>query len=79
VLVVDTNARVVLANDAVARLFGVSVAELVGRPLSGVPVDMLDDRGRLVAAHAAGGRQWGAARARRWTRANASTPRWPSR
>jgi PAS domain-containing protein len=26
VLVVDTNARVVLANDAVARLFGVSVA-----------------------------------------------------
>ncbi|WP_051324214.1 sensor domain-containing diguanylate cyclase [Candidatus Solirubrobacter pratensis] len=49
VLVVDTSARVVLANEAVARLFGVRVAELVGRPLSGVPVDLLDDRGHLLA------------------------------
>jgi diguanylate cyclase (GGDEF)-like protein/PAS domain S-box-containing protein len=48
VLVVDTDARVVLANEAVARLFGVPVAELVGRALSGVAVDMLDDNGRLL-------------------------------
>jgi diguanylate cyclase (GGDEF)-like protein/PAS domain S-box-containing protein len=48
VLVVDTSARVVLANEAVARLFGVPVSELVGRPLSGVPVDLLDDRGHLL-------------------------------
>jgi diguanylate cyclase (GGDEF)-like protein/PAS domain S-box-containing protein len=48
VLVVDTSARVVLANEAVARLFGVPIAELVGRPLSGVPVDLLDDRGHLL-------------------------------
>jgi diguanylate cyclase (GGDEF)-like protein/PAS domain S-box-containing protein len=48
VLVIGTDTRVVLANEAVARLFGVPVAELVGRPLSGVPVDMLDDAGRLL-------------------------------
>jgi diguanylate cyclase (GGDEF)-like protein/PAS domain S-box-containing protein len=48
VLVVDIEARVVIANEAVARLFGVPVAELVGRPLSAVPVDMLDDDGRLL-------------------------------
>jgi diguanylate cyclase (GGDEF)-like protein/PAS domain S-box-containing protein len=48
VLVVDTQARVVLANDAIARLFGVAVGELVGRPLSGVPVDLLDDNGHLL-------------------------------
>jgi diguanylate cyclase (GGDEF)-like protein/PAS domain S-box-containing protein len=47
-LVVGTDTRVVLANEAVARLFGVPVAELVGRPLSGVPVDMLDEAGRLL-------------------------------
>src|SRR4051812_2101423 len=50
VLVVDTDTRVVLANEAAARLFGVAVTELVGRPLSGVPVDLLDDRGRLLEA-----------------------------
>jgi diguanylate cyclase (GGDEF)-like protein/PAS domain S-box-containing protein len=48
VMVVDTHTRVVLANEAAARLFGVSVGELVGRPLSGVPVDLLDDGGRLL-------------------------------
>ncbi len=48
VVVADADARVVLANEAAARLFGVPVAELVGRPLSGIPVDMLDDRGRLL-------------------------------
>ena len=50
VMVVDTDARVVLANEAAARLFGVAVNELVGRPLSAVPVDLLDDRGRLLDA-----------------------------
>ncbi len=48
VLVADANSRVVLANEAAGRLFGVPVAELVGRPLSGIAVDMLDDRGRLL-------------------------------
>src|SRR3954462_7950711 len=50
VLVVDTGTRVVLANEAAARLFGVAVGDLVGRPLSGVPGDLLDDRGRLLEA-----------------------------
>src|SRR3954465_7869026 len=50
VVVVDTGTRVVLANEAAARLFGVAVGELVGRPLSGVPVDLLDDAGRLLEA-----------------------------
>jgi diguanylate cyclase (GGDEF)-like protein/PAS domain S-box-containing protein len=50
VMVVDTDARVVLANEAAARLFGVAVHELVGRPLSAVPVDLLDDGGRLLEA-----------------------------
>jgi diguanylate cyclase (GGDEF)-like protein/PAS domain S-box-containing protein len=50
VLVVDTDTRVVLANEAAARLFGVAVGDLVGRPLSGVPVDLLDDSGRLLDA-----------------------------
>jgi diguanylate cyclase (GGDEF)-like protein/PAS domain S-box-containing protein len=50
VLVVDAGARIVIANEAVARLFGVPVADLVGRSLSGMPVDMLDDGGRLLAA-----------------------------
>ncbi len=48
VMVVDTDARVVLINAAAARLFGVAVDEIVGRPLSAVPVDLLDDRGRLL-------------------------------
>jgi diguanylate cyclase (GGDEF)-like protein/PAS domain S-box-containing protein len=47
VVVVDTNARIVLANAAAAHLFGAD--ELVGRGLNGVPVDLLDDRGRLLA------------------------------
>jgi diguanylate cyclase (GGDEF)-like protein/PAS domain S-box-containing protein len=47
VVVVDTNSRIVLANAAAAHLFGAD--ELVGRSLTGVPVDLLDDRGRLLA------------------------------
>jgi diguanylate cyclase (GGDEF)-like protein/PAS domain S-box-containing protein len=46
VVVIDTEARIVLANAAAARLLGVD--ELAGRALSGVPVDLLDDRGRLL-------------------------------
>jgi diguanylate cyclase (GGDEF)-like protein/PAS domain S-box-containing protein len=46
VVVVDPNGRIVLANAAAARLFGAE--ELVGRLLTGVPVDLLDDRGRLL-------------------------------
>jgi len=48
VIVIDTGARVVLANDAVAELFGLPARELSGRPLSSLPVDVLDARGRLV-------------------------------
>jgi diguanylate cyclase (GGDEF)-like protein/PAS domain S-box-containing protein len=48
VMVVDTQTRVVLINDAAARLFGVAVSEIAGRPLSAVPVDLLDDHGRLL-------------------------------
>jgi diguanylate cyclase (GGDEF)-like protein/PAS domain S-box-containing protein len=48
VMVIDTRTRVVLANEATARLFGVGVDELVGRPLSAVPIDLLDDAGRLL-------------------------------
>ena len=49
VIVIDTGARVVLANEAAAELFGLPARELSGRPLSGLPVDVLDARGRLVA------------------------------
>jgi diguanylate cyclase (GGDEF)-like protein/PAS domain S-box-containing protein len=48
VVVVDTETKIVTANAAAAELFGVQEDELVGRPLSGVPVDLLDDRGRLL-------------------------------
>ena len=50
VMVVDTHTRVVLINDAAARLFGVAASEIAGRPLSGMPADLLDDRGRLLDA-----------------------------
>jgi diguanylate cyclase (GGDEF)-like protein/PAS domain S-box-containing protein len=46
VIVLDTDARIVLANAAAAKLLGVD--ELAGRALSGVPVDVLDDRGHLL-------------------------------
>ena len=46
---VDRSARVVLANEAAAELFGLPARELSGRPLSGLPVDVLDSRGQLVA------------------------------
>jgi diguanylate cyclase (GGDEF)-like protein/PAS domain S-box-containing protein len=49
VVVVDTDARVVVANEAAAELFGLPLQDLTERPLSGVPVDLLDDRGHLLA------------------------------
>ena len=49
VLVVDTDTRVVVANEAAGSLFGVPVDELMDRPLSGIPVDLLDERGHLLA------------------------------
>ncbi len=49
VLVVDTDQRVVVANEAAAELFGVPLEELSDRLLSSVPVDLLDDRGHLLA------------------------------
>lgn len=48
VIVIDTYERVVLANEAAAELFGLPAGELSGRPLSALPVDVLDARGRLV-------------------------------
>ena len=49
VIVIDSGERVVLANEAAAELFGLPARELSGRRLSGLPVDVLDARGRLVA------------------------------
>jgi diguanylate cyclase (GGDEF)-like protein/PAS domain S-box-containing protein len=49
VIVIDLSERVVLANEAAAELFGLPARELSGRPLSGLPVDVLDSRGQLVA------------------------------
>jgi diguanylate cyclase (GGDEF)-like protein/PAS domain S-box-containing protein len=49
VIVVDTDARIVVANEAAAELVGVPVPELMDRPLSGVPLDLLDERGHLLA------------------------------
>ena len=48
VVVVDTDTRVVVVNEAAAELFGVPVEELMDRPVSGIPVDLLDDRGHLL-------------------------------
>ena len=50
VVVVDTDARVVVANEAAAELFGVPLSELMDRPLSAIPLDLLDERGHLLAA-----------------------------
>jgi diguanylate cyclase (GGDEF)-like protein/PAS domain S-box-containing protein len=50
VIVVDTGARIVTANAAAAELLGVDQEMLAGRTLSGVPVDLLDERGRLLEA-----------------------------
>ncbi len=49
VIVIDRSERVVLANEAAAELFGLPARELSGRLLSGLPVDVLDSRGQLVA------------------------------
>jgi diguanylate cyclase (GGDEF)-like protein/PAS domain S-box-containing protein len=48
VIVVDTDGRIVTTNAAAAELLGMEAEELRGRKLSGVPVDLLDDRGRLL-------------------------------
>jgi diguanylate cyclase (GGDEF)-like protein/PAS domain S-box-containing protein len=50
VVVVDTEARVTVANEAAAELFGVGLDELTGRALNGIPVDLLDERGHLLAS-----------------------------
>jgi diguanylate cyclase (GGDEF)-like protein/PAS domain S-box-containing protein len=47
VVVVDTKSQIVLCNAAAVELFG--AGELVGRALSRLPVDLLDDHGRLLA------------------------------
>ncbi len=49
-MVVDTDARVVLANEAAAELFGVPVNELTERSLSAIPLDLLDQSGHLLTA-----------------------------
>jgi diguanylate cyclase (GGDEF)-like protein/PAS domain S-box-containing protein len=49
VVVVDADARVVVANEAAAELFGVPLPELMDRSLDGIPVDLLDERGHLLA------------------------------
>ncbi len=51
VMVVDMDGRVVVANDAAAELFGVAVRDLLDSPLTGIPVDLLDDRGHLLDEH----------------------------
>jgi diguanylate cyclase (GGDEF)-like protein/PAS domain S-box-containing protein len=50
VVVVDTDERIVVANEAAAELFGVSLEELTNEKLTDVPVDVLDDGGNLLAA-----------------------------
>jgi diguanylate cyclase (GGDEF)-like protein/PAS domain S-box-containing protein len=50
VVVIDTGARVVVANEAAAELFGVPLGELMDRQLSAIPLDLLDDRGHLLAS-----------------------------
>jgi diguanylate cyclase (GGDEF)-like protein/PAS domain S-box-containing protein len=48
VVVIDTEACIVVANEAAAELFGVPVEDLQGLRLSAVPVDLLDDAGLLL-------------------------------
>src|SRR4051794_2342414 len=50
VIVVDTDARVVVVNEAAAQLFGVPLEQFADKSLSAVPVDLLDDRGHLIPA-----------------------------
>jgi diguanylate cyclase (GGDEF)-like protein/PAS domain S-box-containing protein len=50
VVVVDTNARVVVANEAAAELFGVPLNELTDCALSAIPLDLLDEHGHLLAS-----------------------------
>src|SRR3954453_2958 len=50
VIVVDTDARVVVVNEAAADLFGVPLEQFADKSLSAVPVDLLDDRGHLIPA-----------------------------
>src|SRR6478735_4531041 len=49
VVVVDTEARVVVANEAAAELFGLPLEEIMDRPLSSIALDLLDDGGHLLA------------------------------
>ena len=49
VVVVDDDARVVVANEAAAELFGLPLDEIMDRPLSALALDLLDDRGHLLA------------------------------
>jgi diguanylate cyclase (GGDEF)-like protein/PAS domain S-box-containing protein len=49
VVVVDTELCVVVANEAAAELHGVPLEELIDSPLSAIPVDLLDERGHLLA------------------------------
>lgn len=48
VVVIDMETRVVVVNDAAAALYGVTVEEIAERPLSAIPIDLLDDRGHLL-------------------------------
>jgi diguanylate cyclase (GGDEF)-like protein/PAS domain S-box-containing protein len=48
VVVVGTDGRIVVANEAAAELFGVPLEELADRRLSAVAVDLLDEGGHLV-------------------------------
>jgi diguanylate cyclase (GGDEF)-like protein/PAS domain S-box-containing protein len=48
VVVIDMETRIVVVNDAAAALYGVAVEEITDRPLSAIPIDMLDDRGHLL-------------------------------
>jgi diguanylate cyclase (GGDEF)-like protein/PAS domain S-box-containing protein len=49
VIVLDTRAHVVVANEAAAALFGTPLRELADRSWRDIPVEVLDDRGRLLA------------------------------
>jgi diguanylate cyclase (GGDEF)-like protein/PAS domain S-box-containing protein len=48
VVVVDDDARVVVANEAAAELFGLPLDEIMDRPLNALALDQLDDRGHLL-------------------------------
>jgi diguanylate cyclase (GGDEF)-like protein/PAS domain S-box-containing protein len=49
VVVVGDDARVVVANEAAAELFGLPLDEIMDRPLNALALDLLDERGHLLA------------------------------